>query len=154
MDHVVDAGFYTGGLKDTVFMSVLFNSQKTDFQSGLAVLRQAYQVSAGIYDYYGQAHLEASATASSLLEIARPLSTIAMHPTESFSATSAFHQRFEQYCDVGVLRHTGLNWIEFLSHTREDVEAILALCKIKETKYQKDSAARNRDIEQAMRTTR
>lgn len=132
MHHVIDEEFAKAPLApESVFMNTLLTHPKTDFESGKALLRQAYQVTAGIFDYYQQSRVEQSlkGTPREYLKHAMPLAEIRLHPAERYTSTNAFHARWTQYQDCAIKEFSGMSWLEFISMSRQDVEALIELCE-------------------------
>jgi hypothetical protein len=93
---------------------LLRRAKVLDSRTAQLLMREAYEQHYGLFDHE---HLSEM----------RPLSLVAMHPKENTSAYSALYRMAYKYQQYDILKKWGLNYQEFLSLPREQVELIFKI---------------------------
>lgn len=110
------------------------------------LLRQAYQTSFGIFDYFRQAHIDDNAIDPS---IKRPLASVALHPAEDWSQmTTEFDRVVRGFSDNNIGETFKISLLEFLELPIEHAARLMRLGK--ETLRRKQSL-QPMDVDKFMR---
>lgn len=138
-----DQDFGLGVVDHALFNRVLREGKKSGYFTARQHLYQAYETAAGVFN-----HLLHGVTDDAQLDpdLKRPLSSVAMHFAEDTTGTSILNYRWNMYKDKKVFSISGLNWLDFLSLPRDQVEMILESCSKQNDQEAKINAEVARDF--------
>lgn len=112
-------------MRDTVLEKTLLESKKTNYPEGVSLLRQAYETTFGIHDYFQQ---EANESVLTDPLQKRPLTSIAFHNVEDVSTYSSLYEMIRVFRDRKVYSIFGLSLKDFLDMPPDICDHILTLC--------------------------
>lgn len=109
---------------DSVFTRVLKGVVEKDPMRAKDILNEAYCTGSGIYDY--MTHSERDARLP--LEQRQPMIADAMHPAENLRLVSPYTSLMRRFVEAKVRDYFGLDWLQFIEQTHEQIEDMFAVC--------------------------
>lgn len=97
-------------------------AKKDNYINSKQLLQQAYEQSAGLFDYFTQSQKESVSTEASAK---RPLSSVSMHKGEDTFVYSRIFDTIKAFADSNVKEYYGMNLQEFLQYPHVVCEFIL-----------------------------
>lgn len=97
-------------------------AKKDNYINSKQLLQQAYEQSAGLFDYFTQAQKESM---SNEANVKRPLASVSMHKGEDTFMYSRVFDTIKAFADSNVKEYYGMNLQEFLQYPHVVCDFIL-----------------------------
>mgnify|MGYP001212989461 CR=1 FL=1 len=107
--------------EDSFFLNAITKIREKDSVVAKALLQDAYQQAAGVFDYMEQVSLPSDKK--------RPLASVALHAAEDLSLSSHYSMMLERYARAKVGDYFKLSIDEFLDLPLIRIEEMLKICQ-------------------------
>jgi hypothetical protein len=123
---VTDLDFPVEIDEDSFLVNVMRSAPKTDYLTGVQYLRQAYEVTFGIHDHIQQFENEQQ---NKNPELARPLSSVAIHHAEDLSKSSRFQYLYKRFAKLEIGQKFNVTLPQFIKLPHEHVMMLFSIAE-------------------------